>query len=145
MGGMAAQIPIKGDPEANDKAFEKVQEKKYLLAEIEARVAERGPFASPKDKLALEKALESYHRELLKCEGVCNGYLGMQWTAMVDIVPNNPHGKVKGLVDQTQIQRRSLEHRMLMLGMEPGRLTSKEVRALPFSAHRGQYPGDHVE
>ncbi|MEO8128968.1 MAG: malate synthase A [Bryobacteraceae bacterium] len=34
MGGMAAQIPIKGDPEANEKAFEKVRQDK--LREVKA-------------------------------------------------------------------------------------------------------------
>src|SRR5213076_1878244 len=34
MGGMAAQIPIKGDPEANEKAFEKVRQDK--LREVRA-------------------------------------------------------------------------------------------------------------
>jgi serine/threonine protein kinase len=129
----------RGDLEKVDKAFEKVLQRKYALQEIETRIAEKGTYTSPTDKLALGKALQEYHRELSKCEVICAGYIGKAWDDKIDIGPANVQGKVKGLGEQTMVQRKALENRMLILGMEPERLTEKEIGALPFNAYNGKY------
>ena len=134
----------RGELKEVDKSFEKVLQKKYALQEIETRIAERGSFASPTDKVALGKALKDYHRELSKCEVICAGYSGKKWDEKISIYPTNVHGKVKGLGEQTHIQRKSLENQMQILGIEPERLSKEEVSALPFSATRSNYPGQHV-
>lgn len=129
----------RGDLKEVDKAFERVLQKKYALQDLETRIAEHGTFASPSDKVALGRALQDYHRELCKCEVICSGYCGKQSDAQITIGQSNAHGKVLSLGQQTNLQRKSLENQMHVLGIQPDSLTSKEVRALPFSAHKGHY------
>lgn len=124
-----------------DKALERVIEKKRALQDVEARLAQLGSFATADDKLALKRALGAYHQELMKCEGVCSGYIGMQHDVEAPFDPRNAFGRVKSLGQQAMVQRRSIENQMQLLGMTPVRLTAVESGKLPFSATRGHFPG----
>ena len=120
-----------------DKAFEKTLQKKYALQEIETRVAERGIFASPKEKMALDRALQDYYQALSRCELVCGGYVSKQFGdekyQFLGI-----HSKVLNLGEQTVIERKAIENRMLVLGMEPERISKKEAGNLPFASFVGK-------
>lgn len=132
----------RGDLGKVDKAFENALHKKYALQEIETRVAKKGKFASPNDKLALGKALQDYYRELSKCEVTCAGYMGNIWrNSKIEVSPSNIHGKVRSLGEQTLIQRKALQNKMLLLGMEPERISREEISALPFNEHHGKFSG----
>lgn len=128
-----------------DKALDRVLHRKYELQAIESLVAERGSFASPKEKLALAKALVAYHHELQRIEGVCYGFEGQHWSSS-DVSFDAPflHGKARLLRDFTTWTRKNLEFQMKLGGVEPVSLSAKDIQSLPFSEHRGKVSGDPV-
>ena len=114
-----------------DNSFKSVLEKKYALHDAEKRLAERGSFATPKDKQDHAQALQAYHMELSKMELICSGYVNKKVAAR-KYSDTNVHSKVQELGNQSTIQKRAIEHQMLILGLVPEKLSEKSIAALPF-------------
>jgi hypothetical protein len=114
-----------------DNSFKSVLEKKYALHDVEKNLAERASFATPKDKQDHAQTLQAYHMELSKMELICSGYVNKK-KASGKYSATNSHGKVDDLMEQTKIQKKSIEHQMLILGLVPAKLSEKSIAALPF-------------
>ncbi len=121
-----------------DGAFPKVLEKKYALHNLDKTLERSGGQLSPQERNALGKSLQDYYAELSKFELTCMGYVGKKKTEG-KFTNANAHGQVKDLKELTAIQKRSIEHRMQLLGFTPEGLSNKQVAALSFREHVGAW------
>ncbi|MBI1249394.1 hypothetical protein GC197_16335 [bacterium] len=125
-----------------DKGFEKILEKKYALHDVDKQMGNDVSRLSPEDRESLGKALQSYYTELSKFELTCTGYVGKKRAEKKYIgFAQNAHGKVRDLKLQTGVQKKAIEHRMLLLGIKPKELTTKELRSLSFRKYQDRYNG----